>query len=99
MEAYFPTTVHVGGCPGWYKAGKKDNRVATLWAGSGSPTREMLEYPSGRTEVAIMRKRDGRLSWLGDGWLFRLGRGVIQSVIWIMLTFLHCLYAVVNSKK
>jgi hypothetical protein len=68
MDAYFPTTVHVGGCTSWYKAGKVDHKVVGLWPGSSLHTKKTLDHP--RWEDFTYSRFPGQdmFEWLGDGW-------------------------------
>jgi len=70
MDAYFPTTVHVGGCRSWYKAGKegKEAKVVGLWPGSSLHAKKTLDHP--RWEDYNWERWEGEdmFEWLGDGW-------------------------------
>ncbi|KAI0087271.1 flavin-binding monooxygenase [Irpex rosettiformis] len=68
MEEYFKKSVFSESVPTWYKVGKADGRIVSLWPGSSLHCMRALRYPRWEDfNYERLDKTKNRLFWLGDG--------------------------------
>ncbi|KAJ3717302.1 FAD/NAD-binding domain-containing protein [Lentinula guzmanii] len=68
LESFFPTSVFGEKCRSWYKVGKEEGRVVSLWPGSSLHCVKALEHPRWEDyDYELLDSQNNRFFWLGDG--------------------------------
>ncbi|KAJ3795118.1 FAD/NAD-binding domain-containing protein [Lentinula aff. detonsa] len=68
LESFFPTSVFGEKCRSWYKVGKEEGRVVSLWPGSSLHCVNALEHPRWEDyDYELLDSQNNRFFWLGDG--------------------------------
>ncbi|KAJ3989070.1 FAD/NAD-binding domain-containing protein [Lentinula detonsa] len=68
LESFFPTSVFGEKCRSWYKVGKEEGRVVSLWPGSSLHCVKALEHPRWEDyDYELLDSQKNRFFWLGDG--------------------------------
>lgn len=67
-DDYFARTVFSDNCKSWYKGGKKNGAIRTLWPGSSSHLALALKHPRWEDyDWERLPEYEHPMSWLGDG--------------------------------
>ncbi|KAJ3998171.1 hypothetical protein F5050DRAFT_1567772, partial [Lentinula boryana] len=68
LESFFPTSVFGEKCRSWYKVGKEEGRVVSLWPGSSLHCVKALEHTRWEDyDYELLDSQNNRFFWLGDG--------------------------------